>query len=214
MLRIRSLFALSVALVLVPLFSESAEAGPRTAGSMALWSSVSHGRMTIVRSGRIVALMEVEADSPVVPGSVPLDNATEGRLSRYLLLDRCPPRATVTTTATVNTRKNIDERCQFLLARQRALQNTAMRNMRLSPRARNVIEEVTSGARTVSHDAKVKYHSDSRSDTLRFIRASEWQKGLTGRPTNLNQTSLEFQEAVRVGNRRMLHAAPAEEVEE
>ena len=194
MRRLRSLLSLSLVVVLLPLSAGTAEASVRTIGSLALRSTASAQRIIVVRSGRMVALTESEAASTVTPGSLPLDRATEVRLERYLVHDNCP----------VTAIQEIEDRCSFLLQRQRSLRKTAEGNLRLNQRAQSVIDAVRHGTRTVRRSVATKKGQSTFRTAEKVTGLRKEYEERLGRPRRLQDTSAAFQAAVREGNRRVI----------
>jgi len=204
MFRLRVLSFVTLTLALLPLFHGKTEAAPRRLGSYLLQSASSMNGVMMVRRGRTLALADTSTEDSAEPGSVPLDNSTEGRIARYLVQDKCP---STTHKATI-------DRCQFLLRIQQAIRSKAEGKLRLSPRAQGIVNEVRGGRvvrRTVEDEYKRAFQ-----DARRFIRVQSQLGGLVGRPRTLQQTTGAFQESVRLKRRleKTPLPQPVEETEE
>ena len=117
-----------------------------------------------------VAVEEIDRTGP---GSVPLSDSLENRISRYLLNDRCP----------IGREKAVQERCAFLLKLQRVPSGRAL-NERLSPRTRNVIEQVEEGVQI--HRSIGGTYGKQVQNTTAVLRAQKQSGGLRGRPRTLS----------------------------
>lgn len=107
------------------------------------------------------------------PGSVPLINSLESRISRYLLNDRCP----------VGRSQAIQERCEFLLKLQRVPSGRAG-NERLSPRTRSVLQQVGEGVQI--HRSIGDTYRRQVQNTTAVLRTQKQSGGLRGRPRSLS----------------------------
>ena len=177
-------------------FGGTAEASTRTlAHYMGGGTHLPRLGMTLVRTGRLVALTEGDAASAPEPGSVPLAPREESRIARYIIYDDCP--------RTTEREKDILIRCQYLLNREHQIQRTAESVMRLSPRART---RVTRGAIT-RRTVETRYRQDIDT-TNKFLHYGKNEGGALGRPRNFSETPTAFGEAVRLKRRLLRAVAP------